>query len=391
MIELIPPTNFDDALVTEFKALGIKEVYGKLAIDALGGGRFASGLPNVSRKRLVRHVKKLSDAGIDFNYILNAPCFSSREFTRSGRSSLRRLLDWLVVNGVRKVTVTIPYILQLIKDAYPDFKVSVSTYAQVDSCQKARYWQEIGADEITLLDTCLNRNFKLLKSIRSGIKVKLRLIGNTSCLPHCHLFQYHALLSAHGSQTAYSNKAGFAVDYCAIYCKYLRLANPVNFIYSQWIRPEDLGIYEEAGIDAIKLIDRRCSTATLINITRSYQKRSYDGNLLDLLPAFQGKSPKNPGNLLLKIKYYFHPLESNIFKIMELDKRMNGLDIYIDNAKLNGFIAGLKEKDCSYSSCPECGYCHKVASEAIRYDKDYLEKTARTYKSILDNIIQGKI
>lgn len=391
MIELIPPTNFDDALIAEFKAMGIRETYGKLAIDALGGGRFASGLPNISRKRLAKHVKKLDDSGIDFNYILNSPCYSAQEFTRSGRKAIRGLLDWLVSNGVKKVTVTIPYILQIIKDAYPGLKVSVSTYAQVDSYQKARYWQEIGADEITLLDTCLNRNFKLLKIIRGGIKVKLRLIGNTSCLPHCHLFQYHALLSAHGSQTAYSNKAGFAVDYCAIYCKYLRLANPVNFIYSQWIRPEDLGIYEEAGIDAIKLIDRRCSTATLINITRSYHKRRYDGNLLDLLPAFQGKSPKNPGNLLLKIKYYFHPFESNIFKVMELDKQMKGLDIYIDNAKLNGFIAGLRDKDCNYSSCPECGYCNKVALEVIHCDSGYLERTAGIYKRILENIIKGKI
>lgn len=390
-MELIPPTNFDDALIAEFKAMGIKETYGKLPIDFIGGGRFTSGLPNVSKKNLVRHIKKLKDAGISFNYILNATCLSAEEFTLSGRRKIRNLLYWLAANGIKKVTVAIPYILQMIKDIFPDFEVCVSTYAEVDSYQKAKYWQEIGADEITLLDTCVNRNFKLLKNIRNQITAKLRLIGNTSCLYHCHLFGYHALLSAHGSQTAYSHKAGFAVDYCAIYCRYLRSLNPVDFIRSQWIRPEDVNVYEELGIDGIKLIDRRCSTDTIIKITKSYYERKYDGNLLDLLPAFYGKCPRNFGNLWLKIRYYFHPFESNVFAILKLNAMIERINIYIDNTKLDGFIANLKDKDCDYSICSACGYCEKIALDVIRYDKDYMEKTVKAYRGLLDNIIKGKI
>ncbi len=390
-MELIPPTNFDDALIAEFKAMGIKETYGKLPIDFIGGGRFTSGLPNVSKKNLVRHIKKLKDAGISFNYILNATCLSAEEFTLSGRRKIRNLLYWLAANGIKKVTVAIPYILQMIKDIFPDFEVCVSTYAEVDSYQKAKYWQEIGADEITLLDTCVNRNFKLLKNIRNQITAKLRLIGNTSCLYHCHLFGYHALLSAHGSQTAYSHKAGFAVDYCAIYCRYLRLLNPVDFIRSQWIRPEDVNVYEELGIDGIKLIDRRCSTDTIIKIKKSYYERKYDGNLLDLLPAFYGKCPRNFGNLWLKIRYYFHPFESNVFAILKLNAMIERINIYIDNTKLDGFIANLKDKDCDYSICSACGYCEKIALDVIRYDKDYMEKTVEAYRGLLDSIIKGKI
>ncbi len=181
------------------------------------------------------------------------------------------------------------------------------------------------------------------------------------------------------------------MDYCAIYCKYSRLLDPVNFIYSQWIRPEDLGFYEEAGIDAVKLIDRRSPTETIIKVTRSYRQGRYDGNLLDLLPAFHGKSSRSFGNFLLKLRYYFHPLESDIFKIMELDSQLAGLDIYIDNRRLDGFISGLRDKDCSYSRCRQCGYCGKIAGEAIRYDKGYLEKTSALYKNILDNIIKGRL
>lgn len=389
-MELIPPTNFDDVLVDEFAAMGIKEVYGKLAVDFIGGGRFAYGLPNISRKNLINHIKKLRDAGICFNYILNTPCLSSKEFTRTGRKRIKELLNWLVLNGVEKVTVTIPYILQVIKDIYPDFKVCVSTYAQVDSYQKAKYWQDIGADEITLLDTSVNRNFKLLKVIRGGISAKLRLIANTGCLRHCHLIQSHALSAAHGSQTSYFHKAGFTVDYCLIYCRYLRLLNPVDFIRSQWIRPEDINIYEEAGIDGIKLIDRGCSTATIVAITKSYYERKYSGNLLDLLPAFHGKSPRNLMNILLKIRYCLHPFENNIFNILKIHKKIEGINIYIDNAKLNGFISGLRVKDCDYLVCSNCGYCDKIAQEVIQYDKDYVDKICRVYKGLIKDIVKGK-
>ncbi|MDD5690529.1 MAG: U32 family peptidase [Candidatus Omnitrophica bacterium] len=390
-MELIPPTNFDDVLVDAFKAMGIKEVYGKLAVDFIGGGRFASGLPNVGRVNFLKHIKKLNDAGIGFNYILNAPCLSSREFTRTGRRRIKKLLNWLDLNGVKKVTVAIPYLLQVIKDNYPDFKVCVSTYAQVDSYQKAKYWQDIGADEITLLDTSVNRNFKLLKAIRSKISAKLRLIANTGCLHHCHLLQSHALSASHGSQESYFHKPGFAVDYCVICCRYLRLLDPVNFIRSQWIRPEDIGIYEAEGIDGIKLIDRRCSAATIIAITKSYYERKHHGNLLDLLPAFHGKSPKNLTSILLKIKYCLHPYENNIFNILKLYKTIEGIDIYIDNIKLGGFLSGLKSRDCDYLDCSECGYCNKVAQEAVRYDKDYIDRMLKAYKGLINDIVKGEL
>jgi len=389
-MELIVPTNWDERLIPEFKALGIKEVYGKLAIDAIGGGRFASGLSNISMKKAGKYIRKLQDGGMKFNYLLNAPCFSSQEFTRSGRKKIKKLLNWLRVNGVTKITVAIPYLLQMIKDSYSDFEICVSTYAGIDSCQKAKYWQKIGADEITLLDTRVNRMFKLLKNIREGVTIKLRLIGNTSCLYDCHLFQYHALLAAHGSQIAYSHKAGFAVDYCAISCRYSRLADPSRFIHSQWIRPEDLSIYEEIGIDGIKLIDRRCSTDTIVKITKSYCQRKYEGNLLDLLPAFHGKSVKNLGNLLLKIRYYFHPFENNMVNSFRAKRLLKDIDVYIDNKKLDGFIKKFIEEDCSLKQCSQCQYCNRIAKETVVYDQEKMEETKRFHKEFLDGFIQGK-
>lgn len=391
-MEIIASTNWDNQLIASYKSLGIKEVYGKMAIDFIGGGRPAYILPDVNKRQVSAHIKMLHAAGIKFNYILNSPCLSSEEFTRSGKANIYSLIRWLREIGVDKVTITIPYLLQLIKNKYPELGVCVSVFAGVDSVEKALFWQNIGADEITLLQTTVNRNFSLLRQIRKHTACRLKLIGNTSCLYNCPLISYHALNNAHASQSKYSHKAGLNIDYCSIFCKYLRLSDPAKFISSNWIRPEDLHFYEEIGMDGIKLVDRRCSTQHLIKIATSYSKRYFEGNLLELLPLFYGRPPQSAQkNFLMKLKYFFHPLESNMLAIAKLGVLMQDLQIYIDNRKLDGFLKKFIEQDCAYQGCAECGYCGRIAKEVITYDKNYIENLKLNYKEFLDNLAKGKI
>ena len=389
-MDLIAPTNWDDALILEFKNLGINEVYGKLGIDVIGGGRAAHMLPDVSRKGAGSHIKKLREAGIKFNYLLNSPCLHSREFTHSGRVKIQKLVNWLVNIGVDKVTVTIPYLAQLIKDAYPSLKISVSVFAGVDCVEKALFWQNIGADEITLLQTAVNRNFNRLRLIRKNTSCRLRLLGNTGCLYLCPIIGYHATTSAHASQAAFSHKAGFAFDYCSLFCRYLRLQDPSWFIKSNWIRPEDLHIYEDIGIDSIKLVDRSCSTEQLIKICRSYSSRRFEGNLFELLPLFQGRQGLNKRNFLLKIKYFFHPLETNMFNLLKLRPLVQDLKIHLDNRKLDGFIDKFMEVDCSVTDCSDCLYCNRIAKEALSYDKGYLANLTASYKEFFSGLAKGE-
>lgn len=389
-MELIPPTNFDNGLVAEFKRIGIKETYGKLAIDFIGGGRPASGLHYVSKRRVAEHIRKLHDAGISFNYLLNASCLGSIEFTRLGRKKIYKLLRWLVDIKVDKITVTIPYLLQLIKDKHPHLKLCVSTIAEVNSLQKALFWQKIGADEITLSHLSLCRNFNQLSLIKKAVSCKLRLIANAGCLYQCPLSQYHTSWDSHASQLRFSNKAGLLISYCTLFCRYLRLLNPDEFIRSQWIRPEDLHIYENIGINAIKLTDRRCSSSEIIKITQAYSEREYQGNLLDLLPAFHGGIPVNGSNIWLKWKYFFHPFKTNMFSIFRFVRLMEDIKVYIDNKKLGGFIKKFIDEDCSLKDCSRCLYCDKIAKEVVSYDREKIEWLRKRYKDFLDNFIKGR-
>jgi len=52
--------------------------------------------------------------------------------------------------GVRRVTVSTPFLLELVKTPFPEFKVRVGIYAQVDTPRRARFWEDLGADAIVL-------------------------------------------------------------------------------------------------------------------------------------------------------------------------------------------------------------------------------------------------
>ena len=388
-MKIVMPTNWDDALIPRYKELGVAECYGKLAVDAIGGGRSAFVLPNVSEKHAGSHVRRLHDAGIKFNYLLNASCGSFREFSRSGDKALQKLLRWLANIDVDSVTVASPYLLQMIKEKYPGFKTCVSTNAEVGSLQKAVFWQGLGADQITLSHTSANRDFPLIRLLKNKVSCELRVIANTSCLMHCPLSRYHTAYDAHSSQSDSLHRPGFAIDYCNLFCKFMRLEDPKQFISSQWIRPEDLCVYESAGIGAFKLIDRRCSTDELIRICRAYSRGRYDGNLMDLLPMFYGKTQLTYRTLPLKLRYFFHPREQNLFSLIELGGILQDFKINIDNTKLNRFIDKFTVSGCPSEGCESCGYCARVAGEALSYEEKYLDDLRRRHKNFIERFVRG--
>ena len=66
-------------------------------------------------------------------------------------------------------------------------------------------------------------------------------------------------------------------------CSHTFLSEPVEFLRSPFIRPEDVSAYREAGMDIIKLSDRTESTEFLLGTARAYAGEKYDGNLFNLI------------------------------------------------------------------------------------------------------------
>jgi collagenase-like PrtC family protease len=109
------------------------------------------------------------------------------------------LLDWLGNIGIRHVTVSTPFLLEVIKARRPQFTVKVGIYAQVDTPRRAKFWEDLGADAINLESFSINRDFSRLAAIRQSVRCDLQLIANHCCLPNCPLQNYHQNGFAHSS------------------------------------------------------------------------------------------------------------------------------------------------------------------------------------------------
>lgn len=381
------PTNWQEDLLPIFKSSDIYEVYGKFAQDYIGGGRPTYSLSDISKKYFIRYIKKIHEYGCKFNYLINASCLGGIEFTQKGKKEILKLLEYIFKNNVDTVTISLPYLAEIIKKNFPSLKINVSTMAHVDTLEKAKFWESIGVDCITLSHTKLNRDFKLLKLIRKNVKCNLQLIANNHCLYNCPFQDYHEAFSSHASQ-AYSHNGFFIFDYCNLTCRFMKIFNPSLLISAPWIRPEDVSLYEQIGIDSIKLVDRRLPTQHLIKIIKAYLERKYEGNLIDLFPGLLGYSPLNLHNFFLRTKYLLsQSLSIDIFKIIKIRKLLRRLKIYVDNKLLDRFIDFFLEHDCKFVSCQECDYCRKVAEKVVKIDPGYRDKICKEYKNFLSNFI----
>ena len=59
--------------------------------------------------------------------------------------------------------------------------------------------------------------------------------------------------------------------------------------------------------------------------------------------------------------------------------------VYIDNKALDGFIDGIKARDCPSMSCDECEYCESWARKVVRIDPAYRAEA----KSMAEDLDRG--
>lgn len=384
------PTNWQDDLIPALNKKEIEEVYGKLALDFIGGGRPPHALPQISKRKVSGYIREIHRYGLKFNYLLNSLCLNNKEFTIRGQRKIQKLLDWLIEINVDAVTVSIPYLLQLIKKRYPSLKVSISSQVNISAIKRAKYWQDLGADEITLSCLDVNRNFALLRAMRKGLNCKLRLIANNICLYNCPFYAYHALADSHFSQSD-EYKRIMPVGYCTLSCRYRKAVDPAELIRSGWIRPEDIHYYEDIGIDKIKLVDRTMATAKILLVVNAYVNRYYEGNLFDLFVDMSKKNICQQPGLFSKIKYFLHPFLINIFKYIKIRKAFEPMDVFIDNRLLDNFIQPFLSNNCELKSCGECRYCDETAKKVVKFNPFSQQRILTEEKNFLDEIVSGEL
>lgn len=380
-------TNFQDDFIKKINKKEVYEIFGKLSSDFIGGGRSSYLLPNVSKRKIFNHIAEAHNNGLRFNYLLNAACLGNKEFTSKGQREIRKILDWLEGIEVDSITVALPYLLELVKKRYPKFKVKVSLFARIDNQGIARQWEELGADALILDSPNLNRNFEILKIIRKNVKCELELLANNNCLRSCPFGIYHSVVNSHASQS-WSDFEGFVVDYCFLRCRYMRLQDPVNFIRSDWIRPEDVHYYEEAGIDYLKIVDRPKPTNLIVLAVDAYTNRRYDGNLAELISGYKSGSFINRRKkLFLLLKFIFRPFSFKFRLLKKLSEIPPGIDVYINNRALDGFLDFFIKGGCGQQgACSECRYCYTIAEKTVKIEEKYRQQMLEKYKAFFEEI-----
>ncbi|MBW1808363.1 MAG: U32 family peptidase [Deltaproteobacteria bacterium] len=395
--------NFEDSLLEGLKPYPVYEVFGKLTADYFGGGRPSFYLPEVKRPELERFVRKSHEQGIEFNYLLNASAMGNTEYSKEGQRNINEILGWLDSIGVDSVTVANIYFLRLIKRRYPRIKVRISSHRFTATPRQVKFWVDQGADYIVINEVSIHRDFKALEAMqKASSDVELQLIVNNWCRQDCAIAGNHAVGLSAASQ---SKNKGFPLDYCSVLCNDIRLKDPVNYLRANWIRPEDLHLYEDLGYHNYKIVERNTPTQVLLDRVKAYSEKKYDGNLLDLVQNYAypedkfGKHAKDAYSFRRMFKYFVKPRAINLMKftkVVEFGKTAGVLyprrgknPVQIDNRALDGFIDFFKQTSCHELNCEECQYCHKWAAKVVKVDPEWHHKMSAIYDDLLGEIDSG--
>ncbi len=373
-MKLSVPSRFETSLLEEIKVLNKKygsigKVYGSLPYSIIGHGR-VSGLVMRFGDFGMDRVKEFSEQahliGVEVNYLANSLCLGDLGYEKDGRDKIIRYLGEVYNAGADIITISSPYLLRLVKSEFPSLKVEISVHAHVDTVQKFRRWEELGADIINL-PAGVNRDFELL-SIIARSRVDAELLVNESCLFNCPYALYHHTLSSHRSK-----HLDEGLDYCMLECVQDRLEDPAEILKAPWIRPEDTPYYEETfKIDKFKIQGRQMPVKWIVKAVEAYSNRRYDGNLLDLIsPTYPDWSIRSDSAKQLLEKYGVEDFRRP--------------DVYIDNNRLGEFFRTIVKKGgCNpLQQCSVCGYCNRVAKNFIQIRDERLFKTYATATKLL--------
>ena len=401
-------TNFDKNLINVIaennKNNQFSSVFGKLKTDFLDGGRSSAFLPDITMEELRDYIELCHKNKLEFNYLINAMCMENKELEADSHFKIIELLKELDKIGVDAITITSPYLCELIKTQFPRFKVTVGLYAYAFDLNHIKRWIELGADEITLAHH-VNRDFKLLKKMllyTKGKNVTLRLIANNLCLHMCPYSIMHGTVQGHFSCSDSCSRGD--IDYCLMKCLSTKIEDMSNLISSDWIRPEDLCYYEKLCEEtdnfnlSIKLVERTKSTKFLTRVVEAYARRQYKGNLLDILLW-----PKSD-DMVVKTEPTAEEMKTmaelyNISQMFNYSKIFDLPNIYIDNTKLDGFLKKfVDDYACNHKICVSkqnidvtdsnyCSYCSSWVQRAIIYNGEQVEKwidNCREFEKALD-------
>lgn len=353
-MQLVLASNFDDRLVERTQDLPVSTFFGGFPVQLVGGGRPPQILPNIGPERFREHVAAVHRQGRKFFATLNSNDLGLKEYRPGYVAEFQREVRTLLEIGVDGFVVALPALIEAIREEWPDVPISVSTFARIRTATQAEYFLHLGARTVILEEA--NRDFRLIRAlVRMGAEVEI--LVNQSCLPSCPYRGHHLNTSSLASQPGAPSPS---FEYPLLECGLEYIRDPAKIISGIFVRPEDLAVYEEAGVSRFKISGRNRSTDWLVQVANAYARREYRGNLADILSQVQVKGPRSALRPILadggdlaarRLAQAFEPLS----------------DIKIDNGAFPpDFLRHIAAVDCERTTCTACGYCRAVAEKVLR-------------------------
>lgn len=360
MILLSVPAMYDLTYIDRLSALNkkspntkISEVYGSIESSPLGTIRPSATLDQLDLNNLKKYIWYCRENSIQFDYIMNSTVLDGSEYTQEGRKKIIDFIGELVDAGIASLTLSVPFIIRLVRKNFPDLHITASICSEIDSIKRALEYQLIGVNRIVLAKD-VNRNFGLINKIKDAFSGDIKLLATTPCTFKCSDIFYHMNLSSirdNALSVSFKGPADVS-SHTSITCQKYRLENPVEYIKSPWIRPEDMKFYNEIGISLFKLDGRDKPMEYNLEVIEAYINNEYTGNLLYLMQNYFPKNQEEYNQLNCKDSQEFWRL-----------------GVYIDNSKMDGFIDPFFNKNINCEDgCNACNYCNSWMKNALSTD-----------------------
>ena len=311
----------------------VREVYFPWPEEPSGRPRLGYGEeedPAALARTLRADLERLRAAGVKLDLLLNANCYGSQAMSVALEDHVRDILGKLDHCGLLPETVTAasPFIARTVKKHFPGVELRASVNMRLTTVQAMAYLAPLF--DSFYLGRDVQRNLDAVRAARAWCDAhgkKLCILANSGCLRNCPWQTFHDNLVAHSSAALKrANVKGWSPHLC--WTLYQDAANFPEILKATWIRPEDIHRYDGL-VDVVKLATRQHANPDMV--IGAYERRSYGGNLLDLLEP--GFSPS------------FFPK-------------------YIDNA---AFPPNWFEKTGACPrECTGCGYCERVFETVCR-------------------------
>lgn len=355
-------SNFDCLLIDKIKEINekhtgsiIDEVYGSRRESAKLTARPEFRLPDIDRKAFFEYVGRLKKTGIAFNYTLNTSYLGSKEEIQKNERGILEYINFLSCSGVDTITVTLPLMAEYIRSIDKKIGIEISTIAHLDSVTQVAIWKDKYGISKICGNLYKNREIKFLKSLsnycnNNGITLTVmvnefcgnglgRGSGATNCIYRDHCYSLHSI--------GYGKDDNIYRGYPMRMCIESR-SKASDWLKMQFIRPEDLRLYNTIGINHFKITGRTGSLNYILKVTEAYADEYFDGNLLELWKHLETIDTKKDDNTYVPTHY-------------------------IDNKKLKTFVNFWFENEQHICANEECGvtctYCDRF------YDKYILGKS----------------